>query len=195
MHKEASKQRNGDQTRSSDGNAGKCYDHGREANDLVSRHDPHLMHCGGIDRGTPSHSKDEIERGHLCKPPNSLVHRPGKAMELSEFESKHLKASVPVILPKPDNFGQGWTIKTLRERVGQSRIIVRLRTNKDFYRNGTRVAIEKTTFEKYCDELCRGTKKSKATYMAAQNIPKTFPKLMEDLPLPQYVKKKHNGEV
>eukprot|EP00465_Bigelowiella_longifila_P015813 CAMPEP_0185261842 /NCGR_PEP_ID=MMETSP1359-20130426/10153_1 /TAXON_ID=552665 /ORGANISM="Bigelowiella longifila, Strain CCMP242" /LENGTH=385 /DNA_ID=CAMNT_0027848605 /DNA_START=192 /DNA_END=1346 /DNA_ORIENTATION=+ len=135
---------------------------------------------------------------NVCVEKNKLeqgggVKRESKELSLEDFNKKYLTAAIPVVLPTPEGFAPGCTIETLKKRFGKHMVTARIRTDTENYRKGTKYAIQRLRFEDYAKNLMKGNKKGRSSYMAAQNIPKTFPGLEKELPLPKYIGKKHNG--
>lgn len=68
---------------------------------------------------------------------------------------------------------------------------MRRNTACDAYRTGQAYNIEQMTFAEYLDNL--GTKKGRESYLAVQNVKRTFPMLEPDVSFAPYVEKIHAG--
>ncbi len=141
-----------------------------------------------------------LQKSQKCRLPKPIQEGKQKlvrrltTLSPEEFNRDYLKKALPVVVPKPNDFAADWSIASLRQRIGKNQILVRIRTDTDTYRSGHSYALERLSFDKYCENALAGNKKGCSSYLAAQNIPTFFPQLSEELELPAgYVGKKHNG--
>uniref|UniRef100_H2Z7M9 JmjC domain-containing protein n=1 Tax=Ciona savignyi TaxID=51511 RepID=H2Z7M9_CIOSA len=111
------------------------------------------------------------------------------------FEENYLRKNQPVVvrnglaaLPCSK-----WTIDYLLEQVGTNKVTVRGRTNSKEYKVGKQYIIRDTTFKEYVLDMRSKNVRGGSSYMAVQNIRKTFPQLQDECQLPEYIGKLHNG--
>nr|XP_002129532.1 jmjC domain-containing protein 5 [Ciona intestinalis] len=111
-----------------------------------------------------------------------------------EFEESYLRKGKPVVITAGlDGLAcSKWSIDYLLERVGLNNVTVRGRTNSDEYKVGKQYIIRETTFREYISDMRAKSVRGLTSYMAVQNISKTFPQLQDDCKIPD-IGKLHNG--
>lgn len=113
----------------------------------------------------------------------------------SEFEAQYLNKCIPVII---ENYmtawpAMQWNFKSINKKAGHNNVHVRRNTDFEDYKLGQKYNIESMLFSEYIENIEKGNKKSKGSYMAVQNIKHTFPELIAELPVPEFVTKVHGG--
>ena len=83
-----------------------------------------------------------------------------------------------------------WTIETLVERVGDNEVLIRGKTDKEDYKLGKSYTIRRDLFRNYCSDLLKGNARARSSYLAVASLHQAFPQLLEDLPLPSFLREK-----
>ncbi|CAH1798454.1 unnamed protein product [Owenia fusiformis] len=126
---------------------------------------------------------ENVEINRVCK------------LSKGEFEDEYLSKGEPIIIENAiDDWPAGkWTLDSLSERVGHKTCNVRWKTNTEEYKNGKQYFIRQTTLKEYISDIKAMNAKAKSSYMAVQNMKQTFPELLDDIKIPEYVGKLHGG--
>jgi len=108
----------------------------------------------------------------------------------SDFLTHYFQTATPVILTDmTENWpARQWTIEGLVDKVGENEVWVRGKTNQEDYRTGKAYTIRKAKFKDYCSDLLAGNAKARSSYLAVGSIQQSFPELLDDVPLPEYLK-------
>nr|CAB3258455.1 lysine-specific demethylase 8 [Phallusia mammillata] len=130
-----------------------------------------------------------------CKLNVPVEHYLATQLTLEQFEEKFLRPGHPVVLQGvlPNLPLSKWTMEYLSKTVGNNEVNVRGKTDQADYKTGKSYTIRQTTFQEYVDDLKRKTHRGTTSYMAVQNISKTFPQLQEECILPNIIGKIHNS--
>ena len=112
-----------------------------------------------------------------------------------DFVKCYLDAAKPLII---ENYAHewpamSWTWESLRAKVGENTVHVRRNTGQEEYKVGKKYNIVQSKFREYLDDLLKGNKRSKNSYLAVQNLKQAFPQLLDDISVPPYVGKLHGG--
>ena len=83
-----------------------------------------------------------------------------------------------------------WTIESLVERVGDNEVLIRGKTDKEDYKLGKSYTIRRDLFRNYCSDLLKGNARARSSYLAVASLHQAFPQLLEDLPLPSFLREK-----
>ena len=74
-----------------------------------------------------------------------------------------------------------------------SQVYIRGQTNQEGYRLGQKYIIRQDTFANYCRDLKAGNARARSSYLAVASLHQAFPQLLDDVPLPEYLK--HDGKL
>lgn len=112
-----------------------------------------------------------------------------------DFLRCHLNPARPVIMENyaKDWPAMSWTWDSLRKRVGENTVHVRRNTSQEDYKVGKKYNVVQSKFSEYLDDLLKGNKRSKNSYLAVQNLNQAFPELLDDIIVPGFVGKLHGG--
>ena len=72
-------------------------------------------------------------------------------------------------------------------------VYIRGQTNQEGYRLGQKYIIRQDTFANYCRDLKAGNARARSSYLAVASLHQAFPQLLDDVPLPEYLK--HDGKL
>lgn len=116
-------------------------------------------------------------------------------LSVKDFKMNYLDKCIPVII---ENYlstwpAFNWTLDSVKKKAGHRDVFVRRNTDSDDYKLGQKYNIESMKFEEYITNIQQGNKKANTSYLAVQNIKKTFPELDTDLKVPEYIGKVHGG--
>jgi hypothetical protein len=75
-------------------------------------------------------------------------------------------------------------------KVGDNEVMIRGKTNKEDYKLGKSYTVRRDLFRNYCSDLLKANAKAKSSYLAVASLAQAFPQLLDDLPLPLYLKEK-----
>lgn len=120
---------------------------------------------------------------------NTEIPRVSGLSEL-DFHNEYFVKAQPVIITDAteDWPARRWTIPNLMEKVGDTKVWIRGKTNQDDYRTGKAYTIRKDTFENYCSDLLKGNARARSSYLAVASMQQSFPTLLEEAPLPKYLR-------
>ena len=68
--------------------------------------------------------------------------------------------------------------------------MIRGKTNKEDYKLGKSYTVRRDLFRNYCSDLLKANARAKSSYLAVASLAQAFPQLLDDLPLPLYLKEK-----
>lgn len=86
-----------------------------------------------------------------------------------------------------------WTLDSLCDKVGDNTAFIRQQTNKDDYKVGKTYTIRESPLREYIADLRAGNSRARSSYLAVQNIKKSFAQLQDEIPIPDYIGKIHGG--
>ena len=112
-----------------------------------------------------------------------------------DFHRHYFRTAKPLVITgaTEDWPARKWTIDNLIDRVGSNKVYIRGQTNQDGYRLGKKYVIRQDSFENYCNDLKAGNAKARSSYLAVASLHQVFPELLDDVPLPPYLK--HDGKL
>ncbi|ELR19649.1 JmjC domain containing protein 5 (Jumonji domain-containing protein 5), putative [Acanthamoeba castellanii str. Neff] len=120
------------------------------------------------------------------------LHQP----DIATIHRDYLRKNKPVVVtgwmdgwPVRDK----WTLPYLKERLGDTEVEVRHKTNTAAYRQGTTYFTKKIKFSDYVAEVEKGSKRARDQYLAVQNINRALPQIADDFVMPEFVPKLHRG--
>jgi len=119
---------------------------------------------------------------------NISIPRVNNLSELDFHNEYFLKAKPVIITDATDDWpARNWTIPDLVDRVGDTQVWIRGKTNKEDYRVGRAYTIRKDTFANYCSDLLKENARARSSYLAVASMQQAFPDLLQELPLPKYL--------
>ena len=83
-----------------------------------------------------------------------------------------------------------WTITSLVNKVGENEVLIRGKTDKEDYKLGKAYTIRRDLFRNYCNDLLKGNARARSSYLAVASLHQAFPQLLQDLPLPPYLRER-----
>merc|ERR1719369_299843 len=119
---------------------------------------------------------------------NKVIERVNNLSELDFHNQYFCKAKPVIITDATDGWpARNWTIPDLVDRVGDTQVWIRGKTNKEDYRVGRAYTIRKDTFANYCSDLLKENARARSSYLAVASMQQAFPDLLQELPLPKYL--------
>jgi len=131
-----------------------------------------------------------------CRFNSEIPRIPASDLSEEDFNLNYFKQAKPVIITGATTewpATRSWTITSLMEKVGNNEVLIRGKVNKDEYRSGKAYTIRKDTFYNYCSDILSNNARAKSSYLAVASLQQAFPQLLDDVPLPKYLKR--NGKL
>jgi len=131
-----------------------------------------------------------------CRFNSEIPRIPASDLSEEDFNLNYFKQAKPVIITGATTEWpaiRSWTISSLMEKVGNNEVLIRGKVNKDEYRSGKAYTIRKDTFYNYCSDILSDNARAKSSYLAVASLQQAFPQLLDDVPLPKYLKR--NGKL